>query len=351
MDLVVGVIKQSGLLANDCSKWHKKDKADKTWDNLKAHFKRAAKDLKYQQSAGSSGFANAAQQELANMAADTIDSQATALVNANTLVEHSNTLCANYAKRVKQLEVQVTGGGGGNQLPGVKYVQLLKLISQCLHYCHACGICPHSRDRCIPAKHKTGHKEAATATNRLNGLVAITAELAALGLKLKLQGGTGNNNDNNDNLIPLIEPSPSSPPISNPPTIPTKTSNAATSLIADTGTTGNFSAVSSNICINVRPVTKGVSVLLPDTSYMHSTHVGELPLPNLPAAARTVHLFPKMGRALLEIPLLFDHGCQAIFDADWLLVKNKSTGRTFLTGLRDKETRLWLVDLANHIKL
>ena len=106
VDLVVGVIEQSGLLANDFSEWCKKDKSDKTWDNLKAHFKRAAKDLKYQQSAGSSGFANAAQQELANMTADTMDSQATALVNANTLVEHSNMLCANYAKRIKQLEAQ-----------------------------------------------------------------------------------------------------------------------------------------------------------------------------------------------------------------------------------------------------
>ena len=88
VDLVVGVIKQSGLLANDCSEWRKKDEAGKTWDNLKAHFKRAAKYLKYQQLAGSSGFANAAQQELANMTADTIYSQANALVNANTLVEH-----------------------------------------------------------------------------------------------------------------------------------------------------------------------------------------------------------------------------------------------------------------------
>ena len=78
---------------------------------------------------------------------------------------------------------------------------------------------------------------------------------------------------------------------------------------------------------------------------MHSTHIGELPFPNLPAAARTVHLFPKMGRALLAIPLLCDHGCQAIFEADWFLVKIKATGRTILTGRRDKETRLWLVDL------
>ena len=84
---------------------------------------------------------------------------------------------------------------------------------------------------------------------------------------------------------------------------------------------------------------------------MHSTHVGELPLPNLPAEAQTVHLYPNMGQDLLAIPLLCDHGCQAIFDADWLLVKNKSTGRTVLTGLCEKETRLCLVDLANHSKL
>ena len=143
--------------------------------------------MKYQQSAGSSGFANADQQELANMTADTIDSQATALVNANTLVEHSNTLCANYAKRIEKLEAQVTGsgGGGGNHLPSVKFVQLLKLIGQRLHYCHSCGIFTHSSDRCIPSKQKNGHKVAATATNRLNGSVAIPAELTAHGLKLK----------------------------------------------------------------------------------------------------------------------------------------------------------------------
>ena len=121
------------------------------------------------------------------MTADTMDSQATALVNANTLVEHSNMLCANYAKRIKQLEAQVTGSGGGgaNHLPSVKFVQLLKLIGQRLHYGHSCGICTHSSNRCIPAKRKTGHKVAATATNCLNGSVAIPAELAALGLKLK----------------------------------------------------------------------------------------------------------------------------------------------------------------------
>ena len=123
------------------------------------------------------------------MTANNINSQATALVNANTLVEHSNTLCANYAKRIEKFEAQVTGGGGGggggNHLPSVKFVQLLKLIGQRLHYFHSCGIFTHSSYRCIPAKRKTGHKVAATATNCLNGSVSIPAELAALGLKFK----------------------------------------------------------------------------------------------------------------------------------------------------------------------
>ena len=116
------------------------------------------------------------------MADDTIDSQATALVNANTLVKNSKTLCTNYAKRIEQLEAQVTGSGcgGRNHLPSVKFVQLLKLIGQRLHYFHYCGICTHSSDRYIPSKQKNGHKVAATAMNRLNGLGVIPAELAAL---------------------------------------------------------------------------------------------------------------------------------------------------------------------------
>ena len=53
-----------------------------------------------------------------------------------------------------------------------------------------------------------------------------------------------------------------------------------------------------------------------------------------------------MGRALLAIPVLCNHGCQAIFEASGLVIKNKTTGRTILTGTRDTATGLWIVDLA-----
>ena len=143
-------------------------------------------------------------------------------------------------------------------------------------------------------------------------------------------GDTYENKDNLINFIDQVYPSPPNSSPSKPSTNQIKSTGPATTLIADTGQTGNFASVSSNICTNVKPVTQGVSVLLPDKNYMHSTHIGELPLPHLPAAARKFHLFPKMGRALLDIPVLCDHGCQAIFKASGPVIKNKSTGCNIL---------------------
>ena len=91
VDLAIEVIEDSGLLATDCREWQKKDKANKMWPNVHTHFKKAARDLKFQQSVRTGGFANAAQ-KAANMAADIIECQATAINIANTLVQHSNTL-------------------------------------------------------------------------------------------------------------------------------------------------------------------------------------------------------------------------------------------------------------------
>ena len=195
LDLSVEVIKLSALLATDCSKWRKKDEADKTWANFQTHFKKAARDLKYQQSVRIGGFANA-EQEAANMAADTIERQATATENAHTLVQHSKPLCVNYANRVAELEAQVAAGGGGggdgggggrdsNRLPKANFNQLLQMATTKMRYCWSCGICAHSSDYCSAAKYNPGHKTEAMETNRLSGATAVPSELAAVGLKLK----------------------------------------------------------------------------------------------------------------------------------------------------------------------
>ena len=116
VNIVVKVIKDSGLLAANCSDWIKRYKVSKTCISVQAYFKKAAKDLKFQQSTRSGGFANT-EQQTANLAAETIDRQAATINSVNTLVQHSNTLCANYEKRVGELEAQVRRGnsddGGG----------------------------------------------------------------------------------------------------------------------------------------------------------------------------------------------------------------------------------------------
>ena len=74
VNIVVEVIEDSGLLAAKCSEWRNRDEANKTWTSVQAHFKKAAKDLKFQQSMCSGGFANAAQQT-ANLATEAINQQ------------------------------------------------------------------------------------------------------------------------------------------------------------------------------------------------------------------------------------------------------------------------------------
>ena len=230
------------------------------------------------------------------------------------------------------------GSDGGKKtsgpLPKLNFAQFIQMVYNKLHYCHPYVLCNNKINACRTSTRKQGHKEESKVTNRIGGATAVPAALSALGLKMKLQGGTGDTYENKENLMNLMDQSLLSPPTSSPlksRTNQTKIADPANSLIFDTGTTGNFAAVSSNICTNVQPVKPGVSVLLPDKSYMHSTHVGELPLPHLPAATRKVHLFPKMGRELLAITVLCNHGCQAIFKASGLVVKENSTGRTILT--------------------
>ena len=77
VDIVVKVIEDIGLLAADYRECIKKDEIYKTWTILHAYFKKAKKDLKFQQSTRSGGFANAVQQT-ANFFTETIEHQSAA---------------------------------------------------------------------------------------------------------------------------------------------------------------------------------------------------------------------------------------------------------------------------------
>ena len=76
--IVVEFIEDSRLLAANFRERINNDQADKTWTSVQAHFKKAAKDLKFQQSTRSGIFSNTAQQTY-NLSAKTIDQQAAAI--------------------------------------------------------------------------------------------------------------------------------------------------------------------------------------------------------------------------------------------------------------------------------
>jgi hypothetical protein len=52
---------------------------------------------------------------------------------------------------------------------------------------------------------------------------------------------------------------------------------------------------------------------MPNSTYVTSTHIGEINEPNKPEAAHTTRLFPHLSNFLLSLCILFDNGCPAAF--------------------------------------
>jgi len=81
---------------------------------------------------------------------------------------------------------------------------------------------------------------------------------------------------------------------------------------------------------------------------MQATHTAELDLPNLPAAARTAHIFPDLGTtSLLSVGQLCDANCTATFTNTEVTITHD--GNKIITGKCTKDSNLWQVTL-NHEK-
>jgi hypothetical protein len=135
-------------------------------------------------------------------------------------------------------------------------------------------------------------------------------------------------------------------PISSHPI--TKDNFFSSTIVADTAATSHFfekpmDLVHTNMPIqNVIPAKHGIKVLLPNNSILTSTHTANLTIPNLPPAAQTVHIFPKLASgSLLSIGQLCDHGCTATFNKDKLYVYYN--GKIILQGSR-QASKLWTID-------
>jgi hypothetical protein len=114
-------------------------------------------------------------------------------------------------------------------------------------------------------------------------------------------------------------------------------------IIIDSGATGHFFKISSNL-LGIKPTTNGIAVSLPDGAHIKSTHTGTLPVPGLPVSACRAHIFPYLkSHSLLSIGQLCDHGCKAVFTHTGVTITRDDI--VLLTGTKSDATNgLWTLD-------
>jgi hypothetical protein len=114
-------------------------------------------------------------------------------------------------------------------------------------------------------------------------------------------------------------------------------------IIIDSGATGHFLKISSNL-LGIKPTTNGIAVSLLYGAHIRSTHTGTLPVPGLPLSACRARDFPSLqSRSLLSIGQLCDHGYKAVFTHNGITIT--SDDLVILTGTRSNANNgLWTLD-------
>jgi hypothetical protein len=98
------------------------------------------------------------------------------------------------------------------------------------------------------------------------------------------------------------------------------------------------------------PTATPLAVRMPNDDTIASTHTATLNMPSLPHAAIQAHILPGLAQhSLLYVGQMCESGCSVTFTATEVTVTNGES--TILTGLRDKESRLWRVPLEPNLPL
>ena len=131
-----------------------------------------------------------------------------------------------------------------------------------------------------------------------------------------------------------------------------QTQHSCNKIVLDTGATHHFfsshpTPLEDQQLTNIRPTTNGISVLLPNHDRIQTTHQAKLKLPNLPSAAKDVHIFPSLASgSLMSIGQLCDSGCTATFtNRSAIITRN---GKPVITGYRNPTSKLWELTPAAH---
>jgi hypothetical protein len=142
-------------------------------------------------------------------------------------------------------------------------------------------------------------------------------------------------------LCAHVQPRPGNPP----PNI--STPSVSPIVIADSGCTAHFCTTSLPVT-HKRVATRPITITNPNGTQMVSSHTAYLDIPELPLAARLVHIVPALTtKSLLSIPQLCTNGCEAVLDNEAIRIMRDD--QVVLAGTRCLDTGLWHIDVTNPI--
>ena len=120
--------------------------------------------------------------------------------------------------------------------------------------------------------------------------------------------------------------------------------------VSDTGMTGNYLTLNLT-CDNKQLAISPLPIRMPNGEIITSTHTALLTKKDLPIATRKSHLFTGLNKAFLSIGIFCDHGFQATFDENTVLILNKGSGKVMMKGKIDPRSNLYMLNLTHQNKL
>ena len=109
--------------------------------------------------------------------------------------------------------------------------------------------------------------------------------------------------------------------------------------VEDTRKTGNYPTLDSP-CDNKQLAIIPLPIRMTNGKIITSTHTALLSKQEPPITAHKEHIFPGLNKAFLSIVTFCDHGRQAIFDENTVLILNKGSGKLMMRGKRYPRSNL-----------
>jgi hypothetical protein len=114
--------------------------------------------------------------------------------------------------------------------------------------------------------------------------------------------------------------------------------------ILDSGCTGYLLLVTAP-CLNKVISQNPLTVRLPNSATMESSHTADLDIPGLNTAASKAHVFPGMAhQSLLSVGQLYDEGYVVTFQQETVTICNSDNSK-LLSGPRDVTNGLWHINV------